>query len=68
MIYKKETIGYVVAIVALIGCCLLLPTIIAGGGLALIGVSLKKNWLVVVGIFVLFLGAIAFIFKRAKKK
>jgi hypothetical protein len=61
---KKETFGYIIALIALIGCCLLLTTLLAGGTLAFIGVSLGNKLLLVAGVVVLIFAVVIFILKR----
>jgi hypothetical protein len=65
---KKETFGYIIALIALIGCCLLLTTLLAGGTLAFIGVSLRNKWLLIAGIVVLIFAVVIFILKRRPSK
>ena len=65
---KKETFGYIIALIALIGCCLLLTTLLAGGTLAFIGVPLGNKLLLAAGVVVLISTVVIFILKRKSSK
>lgn len=64
---KKETMGLILAVVALISCCLLLLTILAGGTLSFLGSYFKNNWLIILGIIIIIAG-FGFTFIRRVRK
>ena len=66
MTKKKETIGYGLALIAMIGCCLLLTALIAGGGLALAGGFFNNPWLLILGLGIIVLAIIVFIQNKTK--
>ncbi len=61
---RKETLSYIAVIIALMGCCLLLPIILAGGGLAFIGGYFNGPWILAVGISIIFIAVLAFIWGK----
>lgn len=61
---KKETLGYIAVIAALIGCCLLLTTALTGGALTFFGISLKNNWLLLFGLGIIILTIIVVIWNK----
>lgn len=61
---QKETIGPVLAVIALLACCLLFTIILAGGTLTFLGVFLKNNWLLSLGMGVIFATLVAFILRK----
>lgn len=65
---EKEAGSMMWVAIALIGCCLLLTIILAGGTLAFLGVSLRNNWLIVVSIAVIIFSVIVFLLKRKASK
>jgi len=64
---KKEIIGYGLAVIALIGCCLLLSTLLVGGTLAFLGSYLKQKWLSFVGLAILIFAVISVIIYKKRK-
>lgn len=68
MVDKKEKWGYIAAVVALMGCCLLLTTILTGGGLAIIGVHLKQKWVIILGIVILIAGLSSVFIRRKRRR
>jgi len=61
----KETTGYVMAVIAVIGCCLLLTTLIAGGTFGFLGAYLNNYWLLIIGLVIV---AVAFSIIVGKKR
>ena len=66
MTNKKETGIGIIAVIAVIGCCLLLTTLIAGGSLAFVGGSFNNPWLLSFGLSIIVLAVIVFIWKKRK--
>ena len=62
---KKKEIGiWILAIIAMIGCCLLLPILIVGGGLAFLGGYLQQKWLSFLGLAIIIIALFVFLYHK----
>ncbi len=49
---KKEIVGYKLAVIAIVACCLLLTTVLVGGILVAVGSYLRSILLLILGIVI----------------